>query len=435
MENQDYEEQQNTNYSFSNSFTNYCDENKKLKMNMLQIIESIEKEFLKNMPENLSLIDKLFALKGIINSEELSLNKLKLLNDAKKQENPKSQNNKLNNINNNKYEKEEKEALIRQLEAKNMLLNDLKVEYFELKEKMERKEKEISQLNRENNKDFYSKEEYLSLYTEFLNQNKIIEELNEELKKNIEENKQKSEILKKKGIKYLAGIEQEMTKEEIIENYIIENKDLKQQNKDLKEIADVASQKKKILKEYLDYEKQKDLKNKTYQKEISNLKSENEKKEKEINNLKLENEQLKLSFKNIKRNNNTNSINNISINNMIDTKEYITLKKEVEELKQKCDLLSKINIESLKRSCFDTKPKDGEYDKSAMFSLIEKYEDLSNLKVDFPRLDKLIQNYEQADYNYKETEYNYNLLISKVKELLLTNDKKTKDELCKLIGL
>ena len=120
---------------------------------------------------------------------------------------------------------------------------------------------------------------------------------------------------------------------------------------------------------------------------------------------------------------------------MIDTKEYITLKKEVEELKQKCDLLSKINIESLKRSCFDTKPKDGEYDKSAMFSLIEKYEDLSNLKVDFPRLDKLIQNYEQADYNYKETEYNYNLLISKVKELLLTNDKKTKDELCKLIGL
>ena len=245
MENQDYEEQQNTNCSFGDSFTNYFDENKKLKMNMLQIIESIEKEFLKNMPENLSLIDKLFALKGIINSEELSLNKLKLLNDAIKSENQKSENNKLNNINNNKYEKEEKEALIRQLEAKNMLLNDLKLEYFELKEKMKRKELEISELNRVNNKDFYSKEEYLSLYTEFLNQNKIIEELNEELKKNIEENNQKSKILKKNGIKYLAGIELEMTKEEIIENYIKENKDLKQQNKDLKEIADVASQKKK----------------------------------------------------------------------------------------------------------------------------------------------------------------------------------------------
>ena len=413
---------------------NYYNESKKLNMNMLQIIESIEKELLKNMPANLSFIDNIFALKGIISSEELNLNKLKLLNDTIKSENP---NNKLNNINN--YQKEEKEALLRQLEAKTMILNDLKIEHLELKEKMERYENEISDLNLKNNKDFYSKDEYLSLKLEYLKQKKIIEELNEDLRKNIEENEQKSEMLKRNGIKKIVGLDFELKieNEKIIENYIYENQLLKQQNQNLKEIADVASQKKKILKEYLDFEKEKELKNKAYQKEISNLKLEKEKNEKEyekeIRNLKLENEELKSSIKNIKRNN--NSINNISINNMIDTKEYITLKKEVEELKQKCDLLSEINIESLKRSCFESKLKEGEYDKSAMESLLKKYEDLSNLKVDFPRLDKLIQNFELADYNFKETEYNYNLLISKVKELLLTNNKKAKDELSKLVGI
>ena len=435
MEKQDHEEKQNTNYSFSDSLMNYYNESKKLNMNMLQIIESIEKELLKNMPANLSLIDNIFALKGIISSEELNLNKLKLLNDTIKSENP---NNKLNNINN--YQKEEKEALLRQLEAKTMILNDLKIEHLELKEKMERYENEISDLNLEYNKDFYSKDEYLSLKLEYLKQKKIIEELNEDLRKNIEENEQKSEMLKRNGIKKIVGLDFELKieNEKIIENYIYENQLLKQQNQNLKEIADVASQKKKILKEYLDFEKEKELKNKAYQKEISNLKLEKEKNEKEyekeIRNLKLENEELKSSIKNIKRKN-TNSINNISINNMIDTKEYITLKKEVEELKQKCDLLSEINIESLKRSCFESKLKEGEYDKSAMESLLKKYEDLSNLKVDFPRLDKLIQNFELADYNFKETEYNYNLLISKVKELLLTNNKKAKDELSKLVGI
>lgn len=435
MEMKDHEEQQNTNYSFSNSLINYCNESKKLNMNMLQIIESIEKELLKNMPENLSLIDNIFALKGIISSKELNLNKLKLLNDTIKSENP---NNKLNNINN--YQKEEKERLLRELEAKTMILNDLKIEHLELKEKMKRYENEISDLNLKYNKDFYSKDEYLNLKLEYLKQKKNIEELNEDLRKNIEENEQKNEILKRNGIKRIVGLgfEFEISNEKIIENYIYENQLLKQQNQNLKEIADVASQKKKILKEYLDFEKEKELKNKTYQKEISNLKLEKEKNEKEyekeIRNLKLENEELKSSIKNIKRKN-TNSINNISINNMIDTKEYITLKKEVEELKQKCDLLSEINIESLKRSCFESKLKEGEYDKSAMESLLKKYEDLSNLKVDFPRLDKLIQNFELADYNFKETEYNYNLLISKVKELLLTNNKKAKDELCKLVGI
>ena len=435
MEKQDHEEKQNTNYSFSDSLMNYYNESKKLNMNMLQIIESIEKELLKNMPANLSLIDNIFALKGIISSEELNLNKLKLLNDTIKSENP---NNKLNNINN--YEKKEKEALLRQLEAKTMILNDIKIEHLELKEKMERYENEISDLNLEYNKDFYSKDEYLSLKLEYLKQKKIIEELNEDLRKNIEENEQKSEMLKRNGIEKIVGLnfERKISNEKIIENYIYENQLLKQQNQNLKEIADVASQKKKILKEYLDFEKEKELKNKAYQKEISNLKLEKEKNEKEyekeIRNLKLENEELKSSIKNIKRKN-TNSINNISINNMIDTKEYITLKKEVEELKQKCDLLSEINIESLKRSCFESKLKEGEYDKSAMESLLKKYEDLSNLKVDFPRLDKLIQNFELADYNFKETEYNYNLLISKVKELLLTNNKKAKDELSKLVGI
>lgn len=435
MEMKDHEEQQNTNYSFSDSLINYCNESKKLNMNMLQIIESIEKELLKNMPENLSLIDNIFALKGIISSKELNLNKLKLLNDTIKSENP---NNKLNNINN--YQKEEKERLLRELEAKTMILNDLKIEHLELKEKMKRYENEISDLNLKYNKDFYSKDEYLNLKLEYLKQKKNIEELNEDLRKNIEENEQKNEILKRNGIKRIVGLgfEFEISNEKIIENYIYENQLLKQQNQNLKEIADVASQKKKILKEYLDFEKEKELKNKTYQKEISNLKLEKEKNEKEyekeIRNLKLENEELKSSIKNIKRKN-TNSINNISINNMIDTKEYITLKKEVEELKQKCDLLSEINIESLKRSCFESKLKEGEYDKSAMESLLKKYEDLSNLKVDFPRLDKLIQNFELADYNFKETEYNYNLLISKVKELLLTNNKKAKDELCKLVGI
>jgi hypothetical protein len=432
MEEQDHEEQQNTNYWFGYYLMNYFNESEKLKMNKLQIIESIEKELLKNMPSNLSSIDNLFALKGLINSEELNLNKLKLMINTIKSENPKSE----NNI--NSYQKEEKEALLKELEAKTMILNELKIEHLELKEKMEKYKKEISDLNRKNNKNFYSKDEYLSLKLEYLNKKEIIKELNDKLRKYMEENKQKSEILKINGIKDFAGIGFKMTRDEIIENYINENERLERQNQNLKEMADDASQKKKIIKEYLNFEKEKELKNKKYQKEISNLKSEKEKNEKEyekeIRNLKLENEELKSTIKNIKRNNN-NSINNISINNMIDTKEYITLKKEVDELKQKCDLLSGINIESLKRSCFEAKSKEGEYDKSAMESLFKKCEELSNLKIDFPIIDKLIQNYVLADYNYKETKYNYNLLISKVKEFLLTNNKKAKYELSKLVGL
>ena len=433
MEKQDHEEQQNTNVSFEDYLINYCNESESLKTNKLQIIESIEKELLKNMPSNLSSINNLFELKKIISSEELNLKKLKLMNDTIKSESPKSE----NNI--NSYQKEEKEALLKELEAKTMILNKLKIEHLELKEKMEKYKKEISDLNRKNNKNFYSKDEYLSLKSEYLKQKETIKELNDELRKSIEENKQKSEILKMNGIKDFAGIGLTMTRDEIIENYKNENERLELQNQILKEMADDASQKKKILKEYLNFEKEKELKNKKYQKEISNLKSEKEKNEKEyekeIRNLKLENEELKSTIKNIKRNNNNNSINNISINNMIDTKEYITLKKEVDELKQKCDLLSGINIESLKRSCFEAKSKEGEYDKSAMESLFKKCEELSNLKIDFPIIDKLIQSYVLADYNYKETEYNYNLLISKAKELLLTNNKKAKYELSKLVGL
>ena len=154
MEEQDHEEQQNTNYWFGYYLMNYFNESEKLKMNKLQIIESIEKELLKNMPSNLSSIDNLFALKGLINSEELNLNKLKLMINTIKSENPKSE----NNI--NSYQKEEKEALLKELEAKTMILNELKIEHLELKEKMEKYKKEISDLNRKNNKDFYSKDEY-----------------------------------------------------------------------------------------------------------------------------------------------------------------------------------------------------------------------------------------------------------------------------------
>ena len=93
---------------------NYYDETKMHNMNILQIIESFEKELLKKMKENLSAIDNLFALKGIISSKDLNLNKMTLLNDTIKSESPKNENSQLNN---NK-EKVEKEALLRQLEAK-----------------------------------------------------------------------------------------------------------------------------------------------------------------------------------------------------------------------------------------------------------------------------------------------------------------------------
>ena len=49
-----------------------------------------------------------------------------------------------------------------------MILNELKIEYLELKEKMKIKEIEMLNLALKNNKDFYSKEEYLSLKLECL---------------------------------------------------------------------------------------------------------------------------------------------------------------------------------------------------------------------------------------------------------------------------
>ena len=120
------------------------------------------------MIANLSLINNLFALKGIISSKELNLNKMTLLNDTIKSESPKNENNQLNNINNKG--KEEKEALLRQLEEKAIILNEVKIEYLELKEKMEINEIEMSNLALKNNKDFYSKDEYLSLKLECLKQ-------------------------------------------------------------------------------------------------------------------------------------------------------------------------------------------------------------------------------------------------------------------------
>ena len=50
----------------------------------------------------------MFALKGIISSKELNLNKMALLNDTIKSESAKSENSQFNNINNKG--KEEKEA-------------------------------------------------------------------------------------------------------------------------------------------------------------------------------------------------------------------------------------------------------------------------------------------------------------------------------------
>ena len=83
-----------------------------------------------------------------------------------------------------------------------MILNELKIEYLELKEKMKIKEIEMLNLSLKNNKVFYSKDEYLSLNLEYLMQKKLIEELNEEFKKILEQIQQKNEILNRNGIKY-----------------------------------------------------------------------------------------------------------------------------------------------------------------------------------------------------------------------------------------
>ena len=53
-----------------------------------------------------------------------------------------------------------------------MILNELKIEHLELKEKMKINEIEMSNLALKNNKDFYSKDEYLSLKLECLKQKK-----------------------------------------------------------------------------------------------------------------------------------------------------------------------------------------------------------------------------------------------------------------------
>ena len=84
-----------------------------------------------------------------------------LLNDTIKFESPNSENSQFNNMKNKG--KEEKEALLRQFEVKTMILNELKIEYLELKEKMKINEIEMSNLALKNNKDFYFKDEYLSI--------------------------------------------------------------------------------------------------------------------------------------------------------------------------------------------------------------------------------------------------------------------------------
>ena len=55
-----------------------------------------------------------------------------------------------------------------------MILNELKIEYLELKEKMKINEIEMLNLALKNNKNFCSKEEYLSLKLECLKQKKSL---------------------------------------------------------------------------------------------------------------------------------------------------------------------------------------------------------------------------------------------------------------------
>ena len=239
---------------------------------------------------------------------------------------------KIENFDNNSFLTEYINNLKQDLATKDTLLIKLKIEIFDLNEKL-KKLNEISNSNINNNYENYEsslKEECKSLKNKISLQNEEIDEL----KKELTQFKDSMEIIN--------------DPESASEKYKREIKSLKQQIQILKEALDFQKKNENIITLYLEKDKNNEVKN--YENEIKSLKKEIENLNNTINELKNnQQENIKSSINSI--NNLGNSkINNININNMNNNDDYLRLVSKLKQLEK--------DIEKLRKCYFENNSKD-----------------------------------------------------------------------------
>ena len=350
--------------------------------------------------------------------------------------------------------KEYNEKLIKEIGAKNLIQNQLDLEILELKDILKSS-----------------------------NQNQKMKELNEEIKRISFEKEQMEKILERNGIQVVGGEEINIPKNDIIEKYQNEIEKLRKKVKNLEDMADFSKQNKQLIESSI-YSQNSDLiitlaKNdeeikslkKHYEnvfkenenlksiitnngEEINSLKEKNRKLIEEINDLNTKFRELEKERYN-KNNKILNNLNNININNKISLDENTNklrffikeneklknenkkLKNENENLKNEKRMLTELNIESIKRSCFENpseleKIPEKEYNNEEMSNRAKIIDNIQNINVDFPDISTIIAKYKEFEYNNKMM----NCMINKSKDLLRTetNNKKLRLEFSKILG-
>lgn len=240
------------------------------------------------------------------------------------------------------------ENLLKEIEAKDLMISLLISEILELKEK----NKLVINNNELENID--TEKDRLNCQIMINKQKQKINELEEEIKQISLENEQKRKILEKNGIEIIGGEEIIIPTEDIIEKYQNENEQLKIKIKNLEEITDYTHRKDNLIKSIV-YgnnmnilrenttkiiinenlklkEKMKEYENeiKLLKKNNEDLLKENEHLLKENKDLLKENEDLNIKYKELekiklvsekkefeKKNKIINSISNFNINNNI----------------------------------------------------------------------------------------------------------------------
>lgn len=278
------------------------------------------------------------------------------------------------------------------------------------------------------------------------------EELNEDIKKIKSEKEKLEEILDEKGINIIGGVEIEVPKDEILKKYENKIRKLEKENKILKEFKDFEKKHQNSIESDIcgdnndlksilsinDEEMNSLKKNEILLKDVDDLKDKLSK-EKEDNNISKDIDSLNIKYKELKRdypkNKIINSINNININNEISIdgiiNKLISLTKENEKLKNELNFISELNIKSIKRSCFEIGPEsEEEYNNEMMSDHSKKLDNYQNLAVDSPNIFHLVE-------KGKELDFTLNIMIKKIKDLLITekNDKNLRIELSKILEL
>ena len=301
--------------------------------------------------------------------------------------------------------KAKNEELLRKIDEKNVIITKLKKEY------LYSNNTEIINFISDGNNEIEEKKENTLLKNQLLEKKKELEELNKKLRKITNEDEQKTIILKRLGIEVLSGVEFKTNSEsekkegweEIINKY-------KKENQNLKDFIEVENQKNDfIMKKLVNEKEELEKKTKLLLKENNDLKNKF---------IELDNEYKKIS--------NEGNINNICINNVINSKELnnliSNLIKEIKDFRSQTSSLSNMDINKIKIS-YNDKPKEEEYDKNKIAFLAKNKENMDNILIDCPKV------YEISE-KYKQTDFKYNKLKHLIREFIKTNNK---IELCKFL--